>query len=1066
MIGARGVRTWRAAVLAIALGCGASARDVPEPVAAQTGLMVVEAVSGYAAARAGLRPGDRLETWSRLAPSGQRERGGLATSGELLRVEIELGVAGVVSLHGRRGGRALEVEIPGGEWRLVARPSAEPAAGSAAADIPALWSRLDSARGLLRAERLDAAHELLAATLPSAPAAGAARAYLLELAAAVSYRRSDQSAAERDAQESLALWSELAPRSPGVARARLLLGKIARNRNRFETASEHLERALEVAEASDPGGALVAQVRLERANLDDRRGDLESAEAGLSEALARYEALGVADANSGSAAMLSGILAYRRGDFDLAEERMRRALELFRREAGEGGLAAWALNGLGLLESERGDPERAADLLRRSLAIRERLKPGSLDAGVCRENLGLVAASRGDLEAAVEELTRAAEIFEAALPGSAALARILSERGGVLRDAGDLGAAAVDLERALEIQARRVPGGLEHAEGLFAAAELERLRGRDRRARQLHLAAQAIRSRLAPGSGDEARSHHALGVLAREAGYRREALERFRSAAAAIDSQQERIGGGREDRSRFSARFAPIYRDLIELAVDSGEVEEAFVALERYRAQAMRSLVATRRLVLDRDLPAALAERWRELARAYEAERSELSRLGSESSSGEVERRLARLRELADERGDLERRAETASPRRAALRGEATPSLAALRAGLEPGTLVVAFSVHEARTLRFHWRESAAVPAVAPVALGAEELRRRVEAIRDLAASPSAPANARRALERRALDLGSALFAGLEAELASAARLLVIPDGALHALPFALLRLPGTAQRPGESRWLVERLPVSVATSLALRAALAAPVPRSAASASLVAFADPAPPAEAAPALGGARYEVEAIARLFPEARVFAGADATEERVKSELERAARLHFACHARLDDRFPLDSRLVLATPPHAGSAENGRLAAWEIFEGLRTGAALVTLSACESGLGAERAGEGLIGLTSAFQYAGARAVLSSLWLVSDRSSAELMSRFYASLAAGRPADEALRAAQLELASGPLRSAPPRVRAFERRWRHALAWLRGAGDEAAPLDATHPFHWAAFQLHGAPR
>ncbi len=92
--------------------------------------------------------------------------------------------------------------------------------------------------------------------------------------------------------------------------------------------------------------------------------------------------------------------------------------------------------------------------------------------------------------------------------------------------------------------------------------------------------------------------------------------------------------------------------------------------------------------------------------------------------------------------------------------------------------------------------------------------------------------------------------------------------------------------------------------------------------------------------------------------------------------------------------------------------------------------MVLSACQTAAGQAQGGEGLIGLTRAFQYAGARAVAASLWNVNDRATAELMVRFHRHLRAGEPRDQALRAAQLELIRDPVFA---------------------------------PFHWAAFQLYG---
>ncbi len=124
-------------------------------------------------------------------------------------------------------------------------------------------------------------------------------------------------------------------------------------------------------------------------------------------------------------------------------------------------------------------------------------------------------------------------------------------------------------------------------------------------------------------------------------------------------------------------------------------------------------------------------------------------------------------------------------------------------------------------------------------------------------------------------------------------------------------------------------------------------------------------------------------------------------------------------------------------------NGLLQAWEIFERVRLDADLVVLSACNSGLGQEQDGEGLIGLSRAFQYAGARTVAATLWSVADDTTAALMIRFYQHLRDGKPKDEALRAAQIELLRGPIE-------------------VRKDG-RTVERDASAPYYWAAFQIIG---
>jgi CHAT domain-containing protein len=168
------------------------------------------------------------------------------------------------------------------------------------------------------------------------------------------------------------------------------------------------------------------------------------------------------------------------------------------------------------------------------------------------------------------------------------------------------------------------------------------------------------------------------------------------------------------------------------------------------------------------------------------------------------------------------------------------------------------------------------------------------------------------------------------------------------------------------------------------------------------------------------RSEIDGIAQLFPkdDRELFFGEAATEENVKSpdRLSAYRLIHFSTHGYVNEERPRFSGLVLSLPASAAStragkqSEDGLLAAYEIFN-LKLKADLVVLSACETGLGKEIKGEGLMSLTRAFMYAGAPSVMVSLWNVNDETAADLMIRFYRHLQSGKTKSEALRQAQLE-------------------------------------------------------
>src|SRR5262249_21858919 len=191
---------------------------------------------------------------------------------------------------------------------------------------------------------------------------------------------------------------------------------------------------------------------------------------------------------------------------------------------------------------------------------------------------------------------------------------------------------------------------------------------------------------------------------------------------------------------------------------------------------------------------------------------------------------------------------------------------------------------------------------------------------------------------------------------------------------------------------------------------------------------------ETFPRLRFSRIEAEQIAGLIPAAGVVKAFDFEANRdavLNANLARFRILHFATHSLLDDERPELSGIVLSLVDPAGRPRNGFLRLFDIYN-LRLNAGLVVLSACRTALGPEIRGEGLIGLTRGFFYAGATRVLARLWQINDRTSAAFMKAFYEGLfiRQERPV-AALRAAQIAL------------------WK-TKGW-----------DA--PYYWAAFTLQG---
>ena len=209
----------------------------------------------------------------------------------------------------------------------------------------------------------------------------------------------------------------------------------------------------------------------------------------------------------------------------------------------------------------------------------------------------------------------------------------------------------------------------------------------------------------------------------------------------------------------------------------------------------------------------------------------------------------------------------------------------------------------------------------------------------------------------------------------------------------------------------------------------------------------PAPPTLCAPPklsglmafdrLWSTRTEAQAIAALVPRESRLEALDFDASRAgatSAQLSQYRVIHFATHGLLNSRHPELSGLVFSLVDAQGRPQNGFLQTPEIYN-LKLNADLVVLSACQTALGKDVRGEGLVGMTRGFLYAGAARVLASTWRVPDRATSELMRRFYRGLFEERltPA-AALRAAQISM------------------WRDS--------------QFTEPYKWAAFILQGEDR
>jgi CHAT domain-containing protein len=481
-----------------------------------------------------------------------------------------------------------------------------------------------------------------------------------------------------------------------------------------------------------------------------------------------------------------------------------------------------------------------------------------------------------------------------------------------------------------------------------------------------------------------------------------------------------------------------------------GETAQALEATEAARGRSLLDLLAEAQSRVLRRADPTLAARLGGLRWKLNAEAARLDK-ASAPQSDEIAREID---ELLAEQARVEAAIRAADPAAAALTSPPPMTLAAIQAELDPDTLLLDYTLGEKRGFLF---------VVSPNSLRAYELPAHstlIDAAESLQSAIQAPNDAPRF--RGASETLGAMLLGPAADAIDGKRLVIVTDADLQSrVPFAALTLPSSAS--GHGKLLVEANDLVVEPSMAALAALrGALVGRAHPAGAVAIFADPVvSPYDARlpasvrarndtpdsvtlvaaggdlPSLPATRDEADAIlANVDPGgARAWMGFEATREAAEDPALAGYRiLHFALHGIPNTRNPALSGLVFSrfTPEGKPRDGDGYLRLPDIFA-LSLPVDLAVLSACQSGLGREWGGEGLIGLSRGFLYAGAARLVTSLWEVADASTANLMARFYAAMLGPRalPPAAALRAAQREmLATG--------------------SW-------------TAPLYWAAFTVQG---
>jgi CHAT domain-containing protein/Tfp pilus assembly protein PilF len=743
-----------------------------------------------------------------------------------------------------------------------------------------------------------------------------------------------------------------------------------------------------------------------------------------------------------------GTLSRRLGDFDAALEQYRRGHEAAK-ASGDVRLQALSLQFMGTTYQELGQLESALQNYEQALTVLQKIQD--------RRGEGALRVQMGRLFFEQRAHDRALESYRAGV-------KLLQQLGDVRNEAqGHHGIALVQAAQGAPDLARQ---NLELA--LVLAAPLN-----DRQT-QAEMLLSLARIERDVGALDEASQR--IG----------QALDLVEGLRGKVNQQRLRISF-LAAKSRYYETAIDVQMRLHERQPANGHDTRAFEISERFRARSLLDMLSELGANLRGTADPQLLDRERLLQERLSAKAQRQLSLGiSKQSTGEAAEIGKEIAQIIEELEALASEIRRSSPRYATLTQLAPLSAADVqRELLDADTGVFEIALGEQQSYGWLVTTRAIVSAKLPPRAQIESAARRVYEL-VTARIPRSPNESAAEWARRIRTaeadypvavraLSQLLLGPFSPHLTP--RLVVIPDGALQYVPFAALEDPRAAgSRPLIVDHEIVTLP-SIATLKALRqenskrpsargrvAVLADPVvdpsdARLSPSASRIARSPSSQSGDrrsvlrASPGLEqslrdiapddlqasltrlkGAGREAEMIASLVPaEQRLIArGFDATRELATSPLlANYDSVHFATHGIINSVRPELSGLMLSLMNQNGEPQPGFLRAHEVYT-LRLPVDLVVLSACRTGLGKELKGEGLVGLSRGFMYAGARRVAVSLWKIDDEATAELMGHFYRAMLREQLAPAtALQRAQVAMWKGG-------------RWRS-------------------PFYWAAFVVQG---
>jgi CHAT domain-containing protein/tetratricopeptide (TPR) repeat protein len=767
------------------------------------------------------------------------------------------------------------------------------------------------------------------------------------------------------------------------------------------------------------------------------------------------------------------------GDMHKAPEKYNEALPILRAVGHRSGEAR-TLGKIGEVYQLLGEMQKALEKYNEALPISQAVGD-RIGMASTLNNIGSVYQSLGEMQKALDKHNEALPLWRA-VGDRIGMAITLNDIGLVYKSLGETQKALEKYNEALSIN-REAGNRKWMADTLSGIGEVYQLRGETQKALEKFNEALLLMREASYYEG-EAGSLLRIARVEQKRGDLTQARQTIERAVGIIESLRANIANQELRASYFANRqgFFESYIDVL-MQMHKQNPAEAFDAAalavsERARARSLLELLKEARADIRQGVDSSLLERERSLQQRLNAKAAtQVSLLNRKHTPEQANAAAKEIAAITAEYEEVQAQIRARSPRYAALTQPQPLGLTEIQQqALDEDTLLLEYALGEQRSYLWLVSQRSVDSYELPPRAEVEAAARRVYEMLTVRPNRWTPPDPKLIAQARTL---SRMLLGPVASQLGGKRLVVVAPGALSYLPFAALPAPEDKERPagGYEPLIAKHEVVSVPSASVLAVIRREMAGRQRAAKSVAVLADPVfeeddPRLESAkngnssgkqPATRGADTELSELARSirtmnFPDARagftrlpfsryeadsVIAvapkgtGLKATDFNASRELAKSRQLseyrivHFATHGLLNSERPELSGLVFSLFDRERKSQDGFLRLHEIYN-LQFNADLVVLSACETGLGKEIKGEGLIGLTRGFMYSGAPRVVASLWNVDDFATAELMKLFYQRmLKDGQPAGAALRAAQLEMFR-------------QKRW-------------------ASPYYWAGFMSHG---